>query len=66
MQQEMNELQRDIKYQVEVPSGRGKVDKESKIMMKKDAIPLSNESIQLYKHEQKRLQQKLRKLNEKQ
>ena len=35
-------------------------------MMKKDVIPLSNESIQLYKHEQKRLQQKLRKLNEKQ
>jgi ribosome recycling factor len=34
--------------------------------MKKDAIQSSNESIQLYEDEQKSLQEKLQKLNEKQ
>ncbi|MDH6656935.1 MULTISPECIES: hypothetical protein [Priestia] len=34
--------------------------------MKKDAIQSSDESIQLYKDEQKNLQEKLQKLNEKQ
>ncbi|MEK1830592.1 hypothetical protein [Priestia megaterium] len=34
--------------------------------MKKDAIQSSDESIQLYKDEQKSLQEKLQKLNEKQ
>jgi hypothetical protein len=43
-QQEMNELQRDMKYQVD----EEKADTESKIAMKKDAIQSSNESIQLY------------------
>jgi len=61
-QQEMNELHRDMKYQVE----EEKADTESKIAMKKDAIQSSDESIQLYKDEQKSLQEKLRKLNEKQ
>ncbi|MGC9935051.1 hypothetical protein [Priestia aryabhattai] len=58
----MNELQRDMKYQVQ----EGKADTESKIAMKKDAIQSSNASIQLYKDEQKSLQEKLQKLNEKQ
>ncbi|MGC9933845.1 hypothetical protein [Priestia aryabhattai] len=61
-QQEMNELQRDMKYQVE----EEKADTESKIAMKKDAIQSSDASIQLYKDEQKSLQEKLQKLNEKQ
>jgi len=61
-QQEMNELQRDMKYQVI----EEKADTESKIAMKKDAIQSSNESIQLYEDEQKSLQEKLQKLNEKQ
>ncbi|MED4117130.1 hypothetical protein P4661_30315 [Priestia megaterium] len=61
-QQEVNELQRDMKYQV----NEEKADTESKIAMKKDAIQSSDESIQLYKDEQKSLQEKLRKLNEKQ
>jgi hypothetical protein len=61
-QQEMNELQRDMKYQVD----EEKADTESKIAMKKDAIQSSNESIQLYEDEQKSLQEKLQKLNEKQ
>ena len=34
--------------------------------MKKDTIQSSDESIQLYKDEQKNLQEKLQKLNEKQ
>ncbi|MEM5003306.1 hypothetical protein [Priestia megaterium] len=61
-QQEMNELQRDMKYQVQ----EEKADTESKIAMKKDAIQSSDASIQLYKDEQKNLQEKLQKLNEKQ
>ncbi|PFI59457.1 hypothetical protein COI68_27120 [Priestia megaterium] len=61
-QQEMNELQRDMKYQVE----EEKADTESKIAMKKDVIQSSDESIQLYEDEQKSLQEKLQKLNEKQ
>ncbi|RDZ07121.1 hypothetical protein C3744_28140 [Priestia megaterium] len=61
-QQEMNELQRDMKYQVE----EEKADTESKIAMKKDAIQSNDESIQLYKDEQKSLQENLQKLNEKQ
>ncbi|MCU7741366.1 hypothetical protein [Priestia megaterium] len=61
-QQEMNELQRDMKYQVQ----EEKADTESKIAMKKDAIQSSDASIQLYKDEQKSLQEKLQKLNEKQ
>ena len=44
----------------------GKADTESKIAIKKDAIQYSDESIQLYKDEQKILQEKLQKLNEKQ
>ncbi|MCT9852281.1 hypothetical protein P2R64_30750 [Priestia megaterium] len=60
-QQEMNELQRDMKYQVQ----EEKADTESKIAMEKDAIQSSDESIQLYKDEQKILQEKLKKLNEK-
>ncbi|WP_244658347.1 hypothetical protein [Priestia megaterium] len=60
-QQEMNELQRDMKYQVD----EEKADTESKIAMEKDAIQSSDESIQLYKDEQKSLQEKLKKLNEK-
>ncbi|MFE3892926.1 hypothetical protein ACFX4Y_25100 [Priestia sp. YIM B13446] len=61
-QQEMNELQRDMKYQVQ----EEKADTESKIAMKKDAIQSSDASIQLYKDEQKSLQEKLQKLNKKQ
>ena len=61
-QHEMDELQRDMKYQVQ----EEKADTESKIAMKKDAIQSSDESIQLYKDEQKSLQEKLQKLNEKQ
>ncbi|MGG3771033.1 hypothetical protein ABEU98_29990 [Priestia megaterium] len=61
-QQEMNELQRDMKYQVD----EEKADTESKIAMKKDAIQSNDESIQLYEDEQKSLQEKLQKLNEKQ
>ncbi|MDF2014656.1 hypothetical protein [Priestia megaterium] len=61
-QQEMNELQRDMKYQVD----EEKADTESKIAMKKDAIQSSDESIQLYEDEQTSLQEKLQKLNEKQ
>ncbi|MUL33926.1 hypothetical protein [Priestia megaterium] len=61
-QQEMNELQRDMKYQVD----EEKADTESKIAMKKDAIQSSDESIQLYEDEQKSLQEKFKKLNEKQ
>ncbi|MED3855345.1 hypothetical protein P4607_28915 [Priestia megaterium] len=61
-QQEMNELQHDMKYQV----NEEKADTESKISMKKDAIKSSDESIQLYEDEQKSLQEKLQKLNEKQ
>ncbi|MDH2364122.1 hypothetical protein [Priestia megaterium] len=60
-QQEVNELQRDMKYQV----NEEKADTESKIAMKKDAIQSSDESIQLYEDEQKSLQEKLKKLNEK-
>ncbi|MEH7313788.1 hypothetical protein, partial [Priestia megaterium] len=56
-QQEMNELQRDMKYQVD----EEKTDTESKIAMKKDAIQSSDESIQLYEDEQKSLQEKLQK-----
>jgi len=61
IQQEMNELQRDMKYQVD----EEKADTESKIAMKKEAIQSSDESIQLYEDEQKSLQEKLKKLNEK-
>jgi hypothetical protein len=61
-QQEVNELQSDMKYQV----NEEKADTESKIAMKKDAIQSSDESIQLYEGEQKSLQEKLQKLNEKQ
>jgi hypothetical protein len=44
----------------------GKADTESKIVIKKDAMQSSDESIQFYVDEQKSLQEKLRKLNEKQ
>jgi len=44
----------------------GKADTESKIVIKKDAMQSSDESIQFYEDEQKSLQEKLRKLNEKQ
>lgn len=43
----------------------GKADTESKIVIKKDAIQHSNESIRPYEDEQKSLQEKLKKLNEK-
>jgi fibrillarin-like rRNA methylase len=43
-----------------------KADTESKIAMKKDAIQSSDESIQLYEDEQKTLQEKLQKMNDKQ
>ncbi|MGG0747301.1 hypothetical protein ABE088_28935 [Priestia megaterium] len=43
-----------------------KADTELKIAMKKDAIQSSDESIQLYEDEQKSLQEKLQKLNQKQ
>ncbi|MFS0907619.1 hypothetical protein AB3N02_32170 [Priestia aryabhattai] len=43
-----------------------KADTESKITIKKDAMQSSDESIQFYEDEQKSLQEKLRKLNEKQ
>ena len=58
-QQEMNELERDRKYQVE----EGKAGMESKIAVKKDAIQSSDESIQPYEDEQKNLQDKHQKLN---
>jgi len=51
-QQEMNELQRDMKYQVD----EERADTKSKLAMKKDVIQSSNESIQLYEDEQKSLQ----------
>ena len=51
-----------MKYQV----NEEKADTESKIAMKKDAIQSSDESIQFYEDEQKSLQEKLQKLNEKQ
>jgi len=51
-----------MKYQVQ----EGKADTESKITMEKEAIQSSDASIQLYKDEQKSLQEKLQKLNEKQ
>jgi len=38
-----------------------KADTESKIAMKKDAVQLIDESIQLYEDEQKSLQEKLQK-----
>jgi hypothetical protein len=57
----MNDLQRDMKYQVE----EEKADTESKIAMKKDGIHSSDEIIQLYEDEYKSLQEKLKKLNEK-
>ncbi|MGG4380595.1 hypothetical protein ABEX08_00865 [Priestia megaterium] len=44
----------------------GKADTESKIVIKKDAMQSSDESIQFYEDERKSLQEKLRKLNEKQ
>lgn len=44
----------------------GKVETESKIAIKKDAIQYSNESIRLYEDGQKSLQEKIRKLSEKQ
>jgi len=47
----MNELQRDMKYQVQ----ERKVDTESKNAMKKNAIESSDESVQLYKDEPKSL-----------
>ncbi|AYE53897.1 hypothetical protein KM927_26530 [Priestia megaterium] len=43
----------------------GKADTESKIVIKKDAIQHSNESIRPYEDEQKSLQEMLKKLNEK-
>ncbi|MDY0944194.1 hypothetical protein [Priestia megaterium] len=43
-----------------------KADIESKIAIKKDGIQSSDESIQLYEDEQKSLQEKMKKLNEKQ
>ncbi|MGG0552548.1 hypothetical protein ABEY55_08155 [Priestia aryabhattai] len=48
----MNELQRDMQYQVD----EEKADTKSKLAMKKDVIQSSNESIQLYEDEQKSLQ----------
>ncbi|MEK1830960.1 hypothetical protein [Priestia megaterium] len=44
----------------------GKAETEPKIAIEKDAIQSSDESIQLYEDEQKNLQEKLKKLNEKQ
>jgi hypothetical protein len=49
----------------EVPSGGGKIWYVIKNCDKKDAIQSNNESIQLYEDEQKSLQEKLKKLNEK-
>ncbi len=54
----MNELQRDTKYQVD----EEKADTESKIAMKKDAVQSSDESIQLYKDEQKKFTRKAPKI----
>lgn len=50
-QQEMNELERHMKYQLKV----GKGNTESKIVIKKDMIQSSDESIKLYENEQKSL-----------
>jgi len=58
------ELEKDV-VKKEMKNYR-KADTESKIAIKKDAIQYSDESIQLYKDEQKILQEKLQKLNEKQ
>ncbi|MFP7736215.1 hypothetical protein ACLHDF_22975 [Priestia aryabhattai] len=58
-QQETNELERDMKYQVK----EEKAGMESKIAMKKDVIQSSDESIQPYEDEQKNLQDKRQKLN---
>jgi adenylate kinase len=44
----------------------GKADTESKTEIKKDAIQSSDKSIQLHEEEQKSLQEKMSKLNEKQ
>ncbi|ADE72715.1 hypothetical protein ABD94_00125 [Bacillus aryabhattai] len=44
----------------------GKANTESKIAIKKDAIQYSDESIQPYEDEQRSLQKKPKKLNEKQ
>ena len=43
----------------------GKANAESKIAIKKDAIQSSNISIRLYEDKQENLQEKLKKLNEK-
>ncbi len=43
----------------------GETETELKILIKKDAIQSNDESIQLYKGDQKSLQEKLQKLNEK-
>ncbi|MGG1073113.1 hypothetical protein ABE178_25340 [Priestia megaterium] len=50
-QQEMNELECDMKYQLKV----GKANTESKIVREKDMIQSSDESIKLYENEQKSL-----------
>ena len=57
----MKKLEHDMKYQVKEENA----DTESKIAMKKDAIQFSDKSIQPYEDEQKNLQEKLKKLNEK-
>jgi len=44
----------------------GKAETESKILIKKDAIQSNDESIQLYKDDQKSLQEKIKRLSEKQ
>jgi len=51
-----------MKYQVE----EEKANTESRISLKKAAIQSSDASMELYKDEQKSLQEKLQKLNEKQ
>ena len=59
----LNKLEKDVvKKKIK---NYEKADIESKIAIKKDAIQFSGESLQLYEDEQKSLQEKLKKLNEK-
>jgi hypothetical protein len=60
----LHELEKDgVKKKIK---NDGKTDTESKIAIKKDTIQYSDESIQPYEDEQKSLQEKPKKLNEKQ
>jgi chromosome segregation ATPase len=61
LRKEIGELKADMEYQIETE----KAETEAQISLKEDEIQMKEGSISLYKAEKRMLEEKLKKLNEK-